>query len=129
MTSPVPGKNLMLLSQENLSIMPKQHTKLKIAAIQMTSTPSLPENMDTAKHLIEKAVVAGARLVLLPEYWAIMGKGEQDKVKLAKGPEAELMVTFLAEQARLHKIYLIGGTIPITSPTSPTSPDTNKVFN
>lgn len=97
--------------------------KMKIAAIQMTSGPILQDNIATATRLIQDAVVAGAKLVLLPEYWAIMGMSEQDKVALAKTPDAALMPEFMSQQAKKHGIYLIGGTIPITSP------DINKVYN
>jgi nitrilase len=96
---------------------------MKIAAIQMTSGPNLQDNIATATRLIQEAVTAGANLVLLPEYWAIMGMREQDKVDLAKSPDAKLMPEFMSQQARMHGIYLIGGTIPITSP------ETNKVYN
>jgi nitrilase len=96
---------------------------MKIAAIQMTSGPNLQDNITTATRLIQEAVAASAKLVLLPEYWAIMGMREQDKVDLAKSPDAQLMQKFMIQQAREHGIYLIGGTIPITSP------ETNKVYN
>ena len=96
---------------------------MKIAAIQMTSCPIVQDNITTATRLIHNAVEAGAKLVLLPEYWAFMGLHEQDKVNLAKSPDAQLMSEFMAQQAREQGIYLIGGTIPITSP------ETKKVYN
>lgn len=96
---------------------------MKIAALQMTSGPLLGVNIVTATRLIQQAVSAGARLVLLPEYWPIMGMHEQDKIRLANGPEAALMTSFLSEQAITHGIYVIGGTVPVASPES------DKVFN
>lgn len=99
------------------------NTNMNIAAIQMTSGPHLQGNMDTAARLINDAVAANAKLILLPEYWAIMGMHEQDKVDLAKSSDAQRMTEFMAKQAREHGIYLIGGTIPIISP------DANKVYN
>ena len=96
---------------------------LKIAAIQMTSGPHLDGNINTARRLIGEAVAQGAKLVLLPEYWPLMGMHEQDKTHLAASPKAAYMVEFMAEQARSHGIYLIGGTVPLVSP------ETNKVFN
>eukprot|EP01032_Pedospumella_encystans_P032419 gene32419-36599_t len=44
-----------------------------VAAIQMISSPSVGENLATARRLIAQAAGTGAKLVLLPEYWAIMG--------------------------------------------------------
>jgi len=96
---------------------------MKIAAIQMTSGPLLQDNIVVATRLINDAATAGAKLVLLPEYWPIMGMHEQDKTRLAQSPEAILMTRFLAQQALAHQIYLIGGTVPLVSPES------NKVFN
>jgi nitrilase len=96
---------------------------MKIAAIQMTSGPLLQDNIATATRLIDEAARAGARLVLLPEYWPIMGMHEQDKTRLAQSDESVLMTTFLAQQAQMHQIYLIGGTVPLISPES------NKVYN
>ncbi len=95
---------------------------MKIAAIQMTSGPVLQDNMTTATRLIHEAVAAGARLLLLPEYWPLMGMHEQDKTRLAQS-SADAMIAYMSEQARLHGVYLIGGTVPLVSP------DTDKVFN
>lgn len=95
---------------------------MKVAAIQMTSTPSLQENISTATRLIQQAVTAGAKLVLLPEYWALMGK-EHDKHVLAHSPDAAVMQDFMAQQAQQHAVYLIGGTVPISAP------ERDKVYN
>lgn len=88
----------------------------------MTSGPELSANMATASKLIVQAVDTGAKLVLLPEYWPIMGMHEQDKTRLAQSSQAQ-MIAFMAQQAQDHGIYLIGGTVPLTSPVS------NKVYN
>lgn len=89
----------------------------------MTSGPGLQDNIAAAQRLINQAVIKGAKLVLLPEYWSIMGIHEQDKNRLARSSEAASMQEFLAQQAKLHGIYVIGGTIPIASP------DADKVYN
>jgi len=96
---------------------------MKVAALQMTSGPVLQDNIATATRLIRQAVQAGAGLLLLPEYWPIMGMHEQDKTRLAQSADAALMTDFMSQQARQHGIYLIGGTIPLTAP----EPD--KVYN
>lgn len=96
---------------------------MNISALQMTSGPDLQANMATAARLIAVATQKGAGLVLLPEYWPMMGMHEQDKNQLARGPDAKLMLNFMAEQARNHGITLIGGSVPLSSP------QTDKVFN
>ena len=94
-----------------------------VAAIQMVSTPSVADNLATARRLIEQAVSVGAKLVLLPEYWAIMGLSDSDKVKVAeplgRGPIQE----FMSAMARQHGIWLLGGTLPLASD------DPDKVVN
>lgn len=87
--------------------------KTLLAAIQMASSPSVTANLIESGRLIEKAARQGAQLVVLPENFAIMGKKETDKLDVAeddgKGPIQE----FLSKTAERHKIWLVGGTMPI----------------
>ncbi|HEY8085286.1 MAG TPA: nitrilase-related carbon-nitrogen hydrolase, partial [Methylophilaceae bacterium] len=46
---------------------------VKIAGIQMASGPHVSANLAEAERLIEIAAEQGAKLVALPEYFAIMG--------------------------------------------------------
>lgn len=98
-------------------------TELKIAAIQMVSTASLQENLETARRLIKAAAHDGAQIAVLPEYFCIMGLKDNDKVnvreKLGSGPIQEE----LAAIAKDSGIYLIAGTIPLEAK------DPNKVLN
>ena len=48
------------------------------ACIQMASGPNIGANLLEAERLIEEAVSQQARLVVLPENFALMGKTEQD---------------------------------------------------
>jgi len=86
-----------------------------VAAVQMVSTPVVEENIATARRLIGEAVDAGARLVLLPEYWAIMGMSDSDKVAKAEPLGAGPIQAFMSEMAREHGIWLLGGTLPLAS--------------
>ncbi len=89
----------------------------RIAAVQMASGPNIEGNLNEARRLVEIAVDRGARLVALPEYFAIMGMRERDKVALreeqGKGPIQE----FLSATAKKHKIWLVGGSVPLVSST------------
>ncbi|MEY3191121.1 MAG: hypothetical protein RIS10_1238, partial [Pseudomonadota bacterium] len=53
----------------------------KCAAIQMASSPNISFNLLEAEKLIAEAVKAGAKLVALPENFALMGNHEADKLK------------------------------------------------
>ncbi|MGF1547741.1 MAG: carbon-nitrogen hydrolase family protein [Thiotrichales bacterium] len=86
------------------------------AAVQMASGPQLAANLITAEKLIQKAAAVGAKLVVLPENFAIMGLNEEDKLRHREQPGQGPLQEFLAEQARRHGVWLCGGTIPIQSP-------------
>jgi predicted amidohydrolase len=86
-----------------------------VAAVQMISTPSVAGNIATARTLVAQAAAGGAMLVLLPEYWAIMGMHESDKVAQAERPGSGPIQQFMAGAAREHGIYLVGGTLPLAS--------------
>ncbi len=87
----------------------------KVAAIQMASGPNIKANMAEAEKLIAIAVQQDAKLIVLPENFAIMGMSEMDKVNAAEEQGDGPLQSFLSEQARKHKIWLVGGTIPIAS--------------
>lgn len=89
--------------------------RLKIAAVQMVSTPVPQENFATAARLIAQAAEGGARLVLLPEYWPVMGMKDTDKLAHAEQPGSGPIQTFMADAAREHGIWLIGGTLPMAA--------------
>ena len=88
---------------------------IKIAAIQMASGPYVSANLSEAERLIEIAVAQGAKLVVLPEYFAIMGFKETDKVAVREEEGKGPIQTFLKTMAKKHKIWLIGGSIPLVS--------------
>ena len=99
------------------------NTELKVASIQMVSTPVLKENMETASRLIKAAAEDEANLVVLPEYFCLMGLKDNDKVHareaFGNGPIQEE----LAAIAKRNGIYLVAGTIPLEAK------DPNKVLN
>lgn len=95
----------------------------KLAAIQMVSTPDVARNIATARRLIEHAAAQGADLVLLPEYWSIMGMQDTDKLAVAEAMGHGPIQRFMQEIAHHHKLWLIGGTLPLQST------DTGKVLN
>ncbi len=97
--------------------------KLRVAALQMVSTTVLEQNLAEAGRLINSAVAEGAQLVVLPEYFCLMGQRDTDKLSIQEPAGAGPIQDFLADQASRHGIWLIGGTVPISC----AKPD--KVFN
>ena len=104
---------------------------MKVAAIQMVSTPRVDENFAVARSLIAQAAAAGAELVALPEYFCLMGEQDSDKLAIAEpltdattpGTPSTPMQHVLAETAREFGVWLIAGTLPIRTP------DSDKVHN
>ncbi|NWG86630.1 MAG: carbon-nitrogen hydrolase family protein [Hydrogenophilaceae bacterium] len=86
---------------------------LRVAAIQMASGPNVSANLAEAERLIQQAVTAGAKLVALPEYFAIMGLKDTDKVAAREAEGRGPIQKFLAAQAKKHKIWLVGGSVPL----------------
>jgi nitrilase len=87
----------------------------KIAAIQMASGPNVSSNLIEAARLIGMAKEAGAQLVVLPENFAIMGISDNDVVKVREEDGNGPIQQFLAEQAAKHRVWLVGGTVPLAA--------------
>ncbi|HEX5676277.1 MAG TPA: carbon-nitrogen hydrolase family protein [Azonexus sp.] len=96
---------------------------VRVAAIQMASGPSVPANLAEAEQLIELAVDAGARLVVLPEFFCIMAMKDSYVVKAREAEGHGPIQTFLARMAKKHKIWLVGGSVPLEADAA------NKVRN
>ncbi len=84
-----------------------------VACIQMASGPQVGANLLEAERLMMLAVEKGARLVVLPENFALMGKTEEDKLAIREAEGDGPIQEFLAQQARRHGIWLVGGTVPL----------------
>lgn len=85
----------------------------RIAAVQMISSPDVAGNLKAAARLIAQAADEGAALVALPEYFAIIGANDADKVALREPDGAGRLQDFLRETAARHGVWLVGGTVPL----------------
>jgi len=97
--------------------------ELKLASIQMVSTAVVSENMATASRLVTAAAHDGAQLVVLPEYFCLMGLKDTDKVKVREVLGSGPIQDQLAMIAKQNGIYLVAGSIPLEAN------DPNKVLN
>jgi len=87
----------------------------KIAAIQMTSSASVIENLASAADFIQRAAQQGAKVAVLPEMFPLFGLNPEDKLAVSEPFGKGLIQDSLAELALQHKIWIIGGTIPLQS--------------
>lgn len=86
---------------------------MKAAAVQMTSTRDVTQNLADAGRLIADAAAQGAELVVLPENFSFLGATDAER-KAAVEPWGDGPAQrFLAEAAERHRVWLVGGTIPI----------------
>lgn len=84
--------------------------ELRVAAVQMTSTPDRARNLATATRLVDDAAGQGASLVVLPETFDLLGGSDA----LAAGAEPLATSTGLAwarEAARRHGAWIVAGTV------------------
>ena len=97
---------------------------MKAAAIQMRSRTRVDHNLRAARALLEEAASRGAELAVLPEYFALMGHSDRDKLAaqetFADGPVQQWM----AQAARELGLWLAG-----CLPISCTPPQEQRVIN
>lgn len=81
----------------------------------MASGPNLSANLLETERLITEAAARGARLVVLPENFSIMGMHETDKLGMREQQGSGVIQDFLANQARRRGIWIVGGTVPLVA--------------
>ncbi|WP_088283501.1 carbon-nitrogen hydrolase family protein [Ideonella sp. A 288] len=86
---------------------------MKIAALQMVSTPDVDRNLEAAERGIAEAAAAGVRLVALPEYFCLLGRSDRDKLAVAEADGDGPIQAFLSDAARRHGLWVVGGTLPM----------------
>ena len=86
---------------------------MKVAAVQMVSTPRIDDNLARATALVAQAARQGAELVVLPEYFCLMGLQDRDKLAVAETLGQGPIQATLSGLARQHGLWLVGGTLPL----------------
>lgn len=89
---------------------------MRVAAIQMNSGPEVPANLELAARLLAEAAAEGCKFAVLPENFALMPERGRDKAKYAESVGAGPVQEFLSAQARRHRLWIVGGSIPLVSP-------------
>ena len=75
-------------------------SRVKVAAIQLTSSDDAAANIANARRLLEQAAQAGAKIALLPENVALMGRRESDKFAIAEDEGSGPLQQALSDAAR-----------------------------
>src|SRR6204780_3247786 len=89
----------------------------KVAAIQMTSSHIVADNLAAAGELLREAKDAGADIACLPENFSFIGLRDADKLKVAEPDGDGAVQSFLSDCARELKMWILGGTIVLRGAT------------
>src|SRR6266436_4568083 len=85
----------------------------KVAAIQMTSSHIVADNLVAAGDLLREAKDLGCDIACLPENFSFIGLRDADKLQVAEPDGAGPVQSFLSDTARELKMWILGGTIVI----------------
>ena len=109
--------------------LPRRPQNCRIAALQMVSGPRVADNLTAAGRLVDEAVAQGAQLVVLPEYFPIIGAADADRVRaredIGRGPVQD----WLAQTAQRHGLWIFAGSIPLTAGSPDKMKNSSLVFN
>lgn len=101
-----------------------------VAAIQMVSGNDLNKNLATARQLIEKAAIAGAKVIVLPENFAVFSARQQYSIGLKEASDERPIRSFIASLAKEHQVWIVAGTIPVAADLDSTNEgDKSKVYS
>ena len=93
------------------------------AAIQTTSNDDIDSNLEAAGGHIETAAAEGAKLVVLPECFALMPSSHEQLRQCAEAHGEGKIQHFLSRLSRRLGIWIVAGTLPLRSH------DPRRVFN
>jgi predicted amidohydrolase len=87
---------------------------LVTAAVQMCATDDLAANLAIVRRETAEAAAQGAALVVLPECFAFLGRGEKDKLAIAESLDEQpgRILGTLCELAAKHSLTIVGGGMP-----------------
>jgi deaminated glutathione amidase len=97
----------------------------RVAAIQMTSTQDLSENLAQARELFDQAVERGADLVAFPEVFSCMIEGKKNILAAAESLHGPVVET-LQEWASESEVWILGGSLYLQSKEHPKDKVTNS---
>lgn len=87
--------------------------RLRLAAVQMVSGPDVAKNLAAARRWVGEAAEQGASLVLLPEYFPLMGHSDSDKLRAREPDGSGPLQDWLAATAADCGVWLVGGSLPL----------------
>ena len=92
---------------------------MTLAVIQMVSQTDIQTNLVAARRLLEQAAEAGARLAVLPENFAAMGRSDLVALGRAEAEGAGPILPWMKQAARDLSLWIVAGTIPLPPDDQP----------
>ena len=93
---------------------------------QMNSKKDVTTNLREAEQLIEKASKKDVKLLVLPEMFACLGVANQYEMAASRFTEKDVLAT-LAGWSKKYQMYLVAGSMPMTSTNTEEMNQANKV--
>ena len=95
----------------------------KLSCIQVASGPNIEANLlEISKHILS-AKKLGADLVVLPENFSMIAKEDIMYLDIKEDLGKGRIQDFISNEAKKNDLWIVAGTIPITSP------EKNKVYS
>lgn len=94
---------------------------MSLAVIQMVSQDGVLANLAAARRLLQQAAEAGARLAVLPENFAAMGRRDLAALGRAEAEGQGPILPWLRQSARDFGLWIVAGTIPLPPDGQPSA--------
>ena len=85
----------------------------KVASIQLSSGPNIQANLLEVGKYLEQISKTDSKLVVLPENFAMMPESDSEFLTKSETEGSGPIQDFISEKARIYKLWIIAGTIPI----------------
>jgi predicted amidohydrolase len=92
---------------------------MSIALIQMVSQDDVLANLAAAQRLLQQAAEGGARLAVLPENFAAMGRRDALRIGHEEAAGRGPILPWLKRTARDLRLWIVAGTVPLPADDEP----------
>lgn len=92
---------------------------MTLSVIQMVSQDEVLANLTQARRLLEQAAEGGARLAVLPENFAAMGRRDVAAIGRAEALGEGPILPWLKQVARDLRLWIVAGTLPLPPTDQP----------
>ena len=102
---------------------------IRMASVQMVSTPRVEDNLHALNRLVRGAAGDGAQLVVLPEFFPMIGATDEARLAIRETPQGGPLQNFLSGLAKELGVFLVGGSIPMAGSDSARALNSTLVFD